>query len=69
MTITGDVTLFSNDVRDREVLEFSAYLNDCMLRLEKSACFLSVTYNVGFTFRRQVDRVVSKAAAGTRLLR
>ena len=63
------VTLFSNDVRDREMLELSVSLDGCLLRREKSPCFLGVRYDAGFTFREQVDRVVSKAAAGTRLLR
>ena len=44
-------------------------LDGCELRREKSPCFLGVRNDVGFTFREQMDRVVSKAAAGTRLLR
>ena len=63
------VTLFSNDRRDCEMNELSVRMNGCELRREKSPCFLGVTYDVGFTFRGHVDRVVSKAAAGTRLLR
>ena len=57
------VTLFSNDVRDREMLELSVRLDGCEFRREKFPCFLGVRYDVGFTFREQVDRVVSKAAA------
>jgi ribonuclease HI len=63
------VTLFSNDARDREMRELSVYLNGSELKREKSPCFLGVTYDVGFTFRGHVDRVVSKATAGVRLLR
>ena len=63
------VTLFSNDLRDRDMQALSVRLNGNELRREKSPCFLGVTYDVGFTFKQQVDRVVSKAAAGTRLLR
>ena len=72
MTVSVDkcsVTLFSNDVRDREMRELSVVLNGRVLRREKSPCFLGVTYDVGFTFREHVDRVVSKASAGVRLLR
>jgi ribonuclease HI len=63
------VTLFSNDVRDREMTELSVWLHGVELRREKSPCFLGVKYDVGFTFRGHVDRVVSKAATGVRLLR
>ena len=63
------VTLFSNDVRDREMGALSVRLNGCELRREKAPRFLGVTYDVGFTFREHVARVVSKAAVGVRLMR
>ena len=39
------------------------------LKKEESPCFLGVTYDVGFTFRNQVDWVGKKAGGGVRLLR
>ncbi|MEL7520288.1 MAG: reverse transcriptase family protein, partial [Cyanobacteria bacterium J06553_1] len=72
MTVSVDkctTTLFSNDVRDREMLELKVSLNGRLLRREKNPCFLGVTFDVGFTFGKQVERVVEKAAAGTRVLR
>ena len=55
------VTLFSCDVRDREMRELSVFVLGSELRREKSPRFLGVTYDVGFTFREHVGRVVSKA--------
>ena len=63
------VTLFSCDVRDREMRELSVFVLGSELRREKSPRFLGVTYDVGFTFREHVGRVVAKASAGVRLLR
>ena len=44
-------------------------LNGVELKREKTPRFLGVTYDVGFTFRQHVERVVAKAETGVRLLR
>ena len=62
------VTLFSMDRRDREMEGLEVRYGGSVLRREKLPCFLGVTYDVGFTFQEQVDKVVRSARVGTRLL-
>ena len=72
MTLSVDkctVTLFSKDVRDREMRELSVVVDGRELRRDRTPRFLGVTYDVGFTFRDHVARVSEKALMGVRLLR
>ena len=63
------VTLFSCDPKDREMTGLDVWWKGQVLRREKSPCFLGVTYDVGFTFREQVDKVCLRARNAVRLMR
>ena len=68
-TAKCSVTLFSNDRRDVEMEGMEVRMAGQELKKEKKPCFLGVTYDVGMTFGKQVERAVGKAKQGVRLLR
>ena len=63
------VTLFSRDVREREMSGLDVRWKDVVLRKEKLPCFLGITFDINLTFREQVDKVCLRAKAAVRLLR
>ena len=62
-------TLFSLDPKDSEMSGLEVVVKGRQLEKEKNPCFLGVVYDVGMTFRGQVEKVVKKGEAGVRLMR
>ena len=63
------VTLFSLDPRDKEMRGMEVTMEGQQLLKEKTPRFLGVEFDVGLTFRGQVEKVVKKGEAGVRLMR
>ena len=63
------VTLFSQDRRDAEMRDLSVRMYGNELKREKLPCFLGITYDIALRFQEQVDKVVSKAKRGVKVLR
>ena len=57
------------DRRDVEMRALRVWVDGSELRREKFPCFLGITYDVGLRFQEQVDKVVTRARQGVRVLR